>query len=216
MTVADDVWMRPWLSVTGTRCTRWGPPSCFMRVHTPSPASANVTSSKPPRSDAVEPEHLELPALAGGEALVHLEQVAGEEVGLLAALGAADLDDDVAVVVRVLGQQQQLQLGLEPLDVGLGRGPSSRAKSRSSPVVSASISLAVSRSPRRRRSSAAAASDRLELVVARGGRGVARPGRPSTSGSARRASTWRNSCSSASSRRVVQRQASPLASHPGR
>ena len=25
VTVADDVWMRPWLSVTGTRCTRCGP-----------------------------------------------------------------------------------------------------------------------------------------------------------------------------------------------
>ena len=30
VTVADDVWMRPWLSVTGTRCTRCGPPSYFM------------------------------------------------------------------------------------------------------------------------------------------------------------------------------------------
>ena len=53
VTVADDVWMRPWLSVTGTRCTRCGPPSCFMRGHTPSPFSRNVTSLNPPMSDGV-------------------------------------------------------------------------------------------------------------------------------------------------------------------
>ena len=39
VTVADDVWTRPWLSVTGTRCTRWGPPSWCMRDQTPSPLS---------------------------------------------------------------------------------------------------------------------------------------------------------------------------------
>ena len=44
VTVADEVWMRPCASVTGTRCTRCGPPSCFMRVHTPSPFSRNDTS----------------------------------------------------------------------------------------------------------------------------------------------------------------------------
>ena len=58
--------MRPWLSVTGTRCTRCGPPSCFMRVHTPSPLTRNVTSLSPPRSLGVGAEHLDLPALAGG------------------------------------------------------------------------------------------------------------------------------------------------------
>ena len=36
-TVADDVWMRPWLSVTGTRCTRCGPPSNFRWLHASSP-----------------------------------------------------------------------------------------------------------------------------------------------------------------------------------
>ena len=56
----------------------------------------------------VRAEHLEAPALPAGVRPVHLEQVAGEEVGLLASLGAADLDDDVAVVVGVLRQQQEL------------------------------------------------------------------------------------------------------------
>ena len=40
-TPAADVWMRPWDSVTGTRCTRCTPPSYFRLAHTPSvPPSA--------------------------------------------------------------------------------------------------------------------------------------------------------------------------------
>src|SRR5690606_2569691 len=42
--VAEQVCTRPCDSVTGTRCTRWGPASNFMRDQTPSPASRNVTS----------------------------------------------------------------------------------------------------------------------------------------------------------------------------
>ena len=49
-TVADDVWIRPWLSVTGTRCTRCGPPSNFSRLHAVSPRTTIVTWLKPPRS----------------------------------------------------------------------------------------------------------------------------------------------------------------------
>mgnify|MGYP003711289727 CR=1 FL=1 len=30
-TVTAEVWMRPWASVSGTRCTRWTPPSRFNR-----------------------------------------------------------------------------------------------------------------------------------------------------------------------------------------
>ena len=34
-TPAALVWMRPWLSVTGTRCTRCTPPSNFSRAQAP-------------------------------------------------------------------------------------------------------------------------------------------------------------------------------------
>ena len=107
----------------------------------------NVISLKPPMSDGLDAEHLELPAHAGGVAPVHLEQVAGEEVGLLAALGAADLDDDVLVVVGVAGQQQHLDLVVEPLDGG-SRPRRSRpaASSRSSAEASVYISWAAARS----------------------------------------------------------------------
>ena len=47
---AEEVWMRPWLSVTGTRCTRCGPPSFFMCDQAVSPFSVKITWSKPPRS----------------------------------------------------------------------------------------------------------------------------------------------------------------------
>ncbi len=51
--------------------------------------------------------------MPGGVALVHLEQVAGEQVRLFTPLGAADLDDDVLVVVGIGRQQQHPQLGLQ-------------------------------------------------------------------------------------------------------
>ena len=40
--------MRPWLSVAGTRWTRWTPDSYFIWPNTSLPFSANVTSRKPP------------------------------------------------------------------------------------------------------------------------------------------------------------------------
>ena len=48
-TVATEVWMRPWLSVAGTRCTRCDPPSYLSRDQAPFPFTANTTSLKPPR-----------------------------------------------------------------------------------------------------------------------------------------------------------------------
>ena len=40
--MAVDVWMRPWDSVAGTRCTRWVPPSYLKRENAPSPRTSNV------------------------------------------------------------------------------------------------------------------------------------------------------------------------------
>ena len=55
--------MRPWLSVTGTRCTRCVPPSNFRWLHAVSPLTTSVTWLKPPRSLASLRQHLDLPAL---------------------------------------------------------------------------------------------------------------------------------------------------------
>ena len=106
VTVADEVCTRPCDSVTGTRCTRCGPPSFLRRL----PGVCTFDDE----DDLVEPtvigigprEHPDLPAVLLGVAAVHVEEVAGEEVRLLAAFGAADLHDHVAPVVRILRDQK--------------------------------------------------------------------------------------------------------------
>ena len=68
---------------------------------------------------------LHAPALPLGERLEHVEEILGEEVGLLATGRTPDLEDHVAAVVGIGRQQQDPQLllvgghlGLEPLDLG--------------------------------------------------------------------------------------------------
>ena len=80
-------------------------------------------------------EDLGLEAAALGVAGEQPEQVAGPEVGLRAAGGALDLDDDVLVVVRVALDHREADLLLEALDVRArrsrgGRGPRRRRRSR--------------------------------------------------------------------------------------
>ena len=58
-------------------------------------------------------DHLDLPALLGGVALVHAEQIAREQRRLIAAGAGADFEDDVALVHRVLGQERKPDLLLE-------------------------------------------------------------------------------------------------------
>ncbi len=74
-------------------------------------------------------EDLEGPALRLREALVHAEQVAGEQRRLLAAGAGADLDHRGTGIGRVLGQERQLQrmlgpgqLGLQPRQLLFGKG----------------------------------------------------------------------------------------------
>jgi len=62
-------------------------------------------------------QDLGLPAAPLGVALVHPQQVPGEQRGFLAALARLDLQDDVASVIGVPGHQQLLQLALELLAV---------------------------------------------------------------------------------------------------
>jgi hypothetical protein len=45
-----------------------------------------------------------------GEARIHAEDLRGEERGLIPAGAGANLEDDVLLIVRVLGQQLQLQV----------------------------------------------------------------------------------------------------------
>ena len=51
-TVTVEVWMRPWLSVAGTRCTRCTPDSYFSRAKTLRPVISAVADLMPPSSVA--------------------------------------------------------------------------------------------------------------------------------------------------------------------
>ena len=98
--MAALVCTRPWLSVAGTRCTRCG----SGLVLEPRPRVVALHHERDLAHAAhvrqLAGQHLHLPAVEVGVALVHLEEVGGPEVALLAALAAADLDDDVLAVAR--------------------------------------------------------------------------------------------------------------------
>ena len=57
-------------------------------------------------------QDLQLPAFALAQAGVHPEEVGGEEAGFLAAGAGPNLQDDVLVVVGVLGQHQEAEFFL--------------------------------------------------------------------------------------------------------
>ena len=69
-------------------------------------------------------------AVTFGVAQVHPEELGGEQGGLLAAGTGPDLEDHVAVVGGITGQEEDLELldepgfvGLEPVDLLAGHGP---------------------------------------------------------------------------------------------
>ena len=66
--------------------------------------------------------HLDLPAVLLGEARVHAENLGGEERSLVAASAGADFEDDVLLVVGILGEEQDLQFFFESLPARLERG----------------------------------------------------------------------------------------------
>ena len=102
--------MRPCASVAGTRCTRCTPRlELQLREHVLA-LDQRDDFLHAARRALVHRHHLDLPALALGVARVHAVEVAGEQRGLVAAGAAADLEDRVLAVVRILRQQQDLDL----------------------------------------------------------------------------------------------------------
>ena len=63
---------------------------------------------------------LGLPAALVGVHRVHAVEVSGKQRAFLAARAAANLNVDILLVVRVLGQQQDFQLSLQTGNVALG------------------------------------------------------------------------------------------------
>ena len=91
-------------------------------------------------------DDLDVPALALGVAAVHAVEVAGEEGGLVAAGGGADLDDDVLVVVRAFRDEGAAQFGFEFRDlrfVSVSISSRAMATSSASPPSSATARACV-------------------------------------------------------------------------
>jgi hypothetical protein len=107
--------MRPWASVSGTRWTRWPPDSNLSFEYAPAHDSDDHFLVPADLGRALG-DHFRGPAVALGKAHVHPQQVAGEQTGLVTAGACTDLEKDVAVIVRVLGQQQPLQVGFQRFD----------------------------------------------------------------------------------------------------
>ena len=89
-----------------------------------------MISLKPPTSPSLAEATSTFQPRDGGIALVHAEQVAGEQRRLVAAGAGADFEDGVLLVGGVLGQQQDLDVLLQRLDallelrqLGLGQRP---------------------------------------------------------------------------------------------
>ena len=95
-TVTAEVWMRPWASVAGTRCTRWVPDSNLSCENAPRPTMRLMTSAIAAVLARALAQRLDLPALRFGVAAVHAQQVAGEDRRLVAAGAGADLEEDIA------------------------------------------------------------------------------------------------------------------------
>ena len=112
-TVQAEVWMRPCASVFGTRCTRWPPDSNLSRENAPWPAMRAMTFLLPPSSEALSEMISTCQPLALGIARVHAEKVA-REAGFITAGAGAHLDEEIALVVRVLRQGAGL-VPFEPL-----------------------------------------------------------------------------------------------------
>ena len=151
--------MRPPLSVTGTRWTRWTPLSNFSLANTPLPSTEATTSLKPARVGGRGGDQLDPPALPLGIALVHAEQVAREQAGFVAAGPGADFEHRRALVGGVARQQRERQRAFGRRERALVISSiSSRAIALSSPSASSSsvMWLSVASSARSRRTSPAA------------------------------------------------------------
>ena len=102
--------MRPWVSVSGTRCTRCTPDSNFSLANAPRPFTSAMISLKPPMVPSLAEITSTFQPCKTRKALIHPEQVAGEQCRLVAAGAGADFQHDVALVHGVLGQQRHADL----------------------------------------------------------------------------------------------------------
>ncbi len=98
--------MRPPLSVTGTRWTRWTPLSNLSLANTPAPGDVGDDFLEAADVRGIHADRLDPPALLGRIALVHAEQVGGEQSRLVAPGPGADFEHRRAHVGGIARQQR--------------------------------------------------------------------------------------------------------------
>ncbi len=199
-TVAAEVWIRPWVSVAGTRWTRCTPDSRRSSPYASGAAHGDDRFLDAAEGAVAQRHRLPAEAVALGKALIHAVEVGGEQRGLVAAGTGADLHDGVAVVMGVARDQQLLQLARRPRR---SRGASGPRSARANATSSGSASPASSRACSSSLSSRASRSARRTIGASRA---CSRPsdcscaGSRATAGSARSRSTSSARCSAWRSR----------------
>ena len=113
--------MRPCASVAGTRCTRCTPDFEFEPGEHALAGDIGDDLLIAAGRRLARREDADLPPHAVGVALIHAEQVAREQRGLLSARSRAHFEDRAFLVGGVLGQKLHLELALELLDLGIER-----------------------------------------------------------------------------------------------
>src|ERR1700740_2204546 len=106
-TVAAEVWMRPCVSVAGTR---WAGGRALLYFlfgidFLPLNRGDDFLEAAERRRRAFE--HFDFPALRFRVARIHAEKFGGKESGFVAARAGADFDDDALFVKRIFWEQQK-------------------------------------------------------------------------------------------------------------
>ena len=105
--------MRPCVSVSGTRCTRCAPGFEFEPREDAAPGDLGDDFLESAERAFARRDDLDAPALAFGIALIHAEEIAGEERRLVAAGSGADFENGAFFIRRILRQERDLQLLFE-------------------------------------------------------------------------------------------------------
>lgn len=119
-TVAADVWMRPWVSVSGTRCTRCTPDSNFSLANAPRPWHLGDDFLVPAHGALGRRNQVHLPALQGCRSAPYMRNrsPANSEASSPPVPGA-NFEHHVALVHCVLRQQGDANILREFVAPGL-------------------------------------------------------------------------------------------------
>ena len=105
--------MRPWVSVSGTRCTRCVPDFKFQPREDAASCDLGDDLLVASRCSLARRQNLDTPAFQLGIALIHPEQIAGKNRRLVAAGPRAYFENGIFLVGGILRQKCNLQILFE-------------------------------------------------------------------------------------------------------